>query len=106
MKEKSSATLSEPRKRNFWQMHSLIAVFLVIYSMGGSSYSVAQTLMLHEYWNASRKDNFSVASREGINDAKTTQYEFLRSFAWVFNPDSAVNPPNTVPLKLYWSSQR
>ncbi len=60
---------------------------------------------LELYWNGTRKDNFSVASPTGKNNAVRGKYKFVRVEGYVLNKSSS-SEGQAVPLYLYYHATR
>ncbi len=57
---------------------------------------------LNLFWNSERKDNFTIATAHGAQDAIAAGYKFVRVEGQVHSDVQ----PLTVPLKLYWNIAR
>jgi len=76
---------------------------------GVTGYIYAQqvpgTVPLQLYWNDARKDNYTAAHPAGISDATNAGYRFIRTLGYVYPADGS-QPAGSIPLKVFWHSQR
>ena len=59
-------------------------------------------ILLKLFWSAARGDNFTTATTQGEQDARSAGYAYVRAEGYIFRNQQ----PGTVPLKLYWSALR
>ncbi|MER6958078.1 hypothetical protein [Streptomyces sp. NPDC000618] len=57
---------------------------------------------LYLFWDPVRQDNFSTATRQGIESAVSAGYEYIGVQGYVRGRWE----PHTVPLRQYWSAER
>ncbi|CAN5157490.1 hypothetical protein BH09ACT3_BH09ACT3_16350 [soil metagenome] len=72
---------------------------------------MSSLVSLDSYWNATRGDNLTTATRSGRASAEEAGYSWLRREAEVFMAPSKLRsvlalPADAVPLTLHWSAER